>query len=243
MNNYKTRVGIFIAISLLWSFLWFSQRGQLSDFFAQMPSMTVLFFGLVPTLGLFLSGLFLRNKLETDKISLTGGNAAFSGLILLIPIVCLAAIGVSNAYDIQANLFGLLMGVFVLIYAFLEEYGWRGYLQEELTGKMNKWAVYILIGIAWYLWHWFFLRTGNDPKLVMLPLLIAASAGIGEVSKATRSILVCAAFHGIANILILYPVIAKSLSSNQKLIILLVCLAVWIPLVKKMEKSNAQLNH
>jgi len=181
--------------------------------------------------------------LDKKETSIAGINLNYSVIIVSIPILCLTIIGVENIFGIQMNLFGAFIGVFTMIYAFLEEYGWRGYLQEELMPKFNKWIVYAIIGITWYLWHWYFLREGNDAKLFMIPILIAASIGIGEIAKSTKSILICTALHGIVNILLIYSIISNQLSSLQKAIILVICLAIWIPLIRKLEKQNTATNN
>ena len=72
----------------------------------------------------------------------------------------------------------------------------------------------------------------------MLPILIGASIGIGEVSKSTKSLLVCTALHGIVNILIIYRVISTQLSNLEKGLILGICLAIWIPLIKNLVKAG-----
>ena len=238
MDKSTTRIIIFIGIALTWSFAWFSQRHLLNNFINNIQSIAVLFFGLIPTLGLIIGSLLFRQKLEKKEVSITGSNLSYSIVILSIPVICLTIIGVENVFGIQKNFFGVFIGIFTMIYAFFEEYGWRGYLQEELLSKFNKWIVYIIVGIIWYAWHWYFLREGNDAKLIMIPILIAASAGIGEIAKSTKSILICAAVHGIVNILIIYSIISNQLTSYQKLIILAICLAFWIPLIRKLEKQN-----
>lgn len=238
MNNTTKRLTIFIAIALLWSFLWFSQRSQFNEWFEKLPSFTILFLGLIPTLGLLIAGAFLRSRSPSITNSLTGGQLLPAVLIVSIPILCLVGIGVPNSFGVQENVFGLFIGSFTLLYALLEEYGWRGYLQEELIAKYSKWTTYIVVGLIWYLWHWFFLRPGNDPKWIMIPILIGASAGIGEISRMTKSILICAAFHGIANILFIYPIIARQLTGPEKLIVLAVCLLTWIPILRTIKANS-----
>jgi len=243
MNKSPTRIGIFIGIALIWSYVWFNQRHLLNNIIDDSQSIRVLFFGLVPTLGLVIGSLLFRQKLKKKKVSIAGTNLKYSIIILSIPILCLTLIGVENMFGIQTNLFGAFIGIFTMTYAFLEEYGWRGYLQEELLNNFNKWIVYIIIGLIWYTWHWYFLREGNDAKLIMIPILIAASIGIGEIAKMTKSIIVCAAVHGIVNILIIYSIISNQLSSIQKILILVTCLAIWIPLIRKLEKQNIVANN
>ena len=65
----------------------------------------------------------------------------------------------------------------------------------------------------------------------MIPILIISSVGIGEVARITRSILICGALHGLANILFIYSIVSKSLSGLEKGIIFFICIAVWIPLI------------
>lgn len=243
MKKSTTRIVIFIGIALIWSYIWFSQRHLLNNFIGNFQSIAVLFFGLVPTLGLVIGSFVFRKKLEKKEVSIAGTNLKYSIIILSIPILCLTLIGVENVFGIQANLFGAFIGIFTMTYAFLEEYGWRGYLQEELLSKANKWIVYIIVGVIWYTWHWYFLRVGSDPKIIMIPILIAASVGIGEISKLTKSIIICAAVHGIVNILIIYSIISNQLTSLQKVIILAICLAFWIPLIMKLGKQNTTANN
>ncbi len=158
MDKSNTRIGIFIGITLIWSFIWFSQKHLLNNFMGNIPSVAVLFLGLVPALGLFIGSLLLRQRIDKKETSIAGINLSYSVVIISIPILCLTIIGVENNFGIQMNLFGAFIGVFTMIYAFLEEYGWRGYLQEELMPKFNKWIAYAIIGITWYIWHWYFLR-------------------------------------------------------------------------------------
>ena len=242
MDKSNTRIALFFGITLIWSLLWFSQKHLLTNILGDIPSFAVLFLGWVPALGLFIGSLLLRKKLDKKKTSIAGNNLRYSAVIISIPILCLTIIGVKNNFGIQMNLFGAFIGVFTMIYAFLEEYGWRGYLQEELMPKFNKWIAYSITGITWYIWHWYFLREGNDAKFFMIPILIVASIGIGEIAKSTRSILICTALHGIVNILFIYSIISNQLSSAQKAIILVISLAIWIPIIRKLEKQNTAIN-
>jgi len=235
------RIAFFILIGLGWSLLWFSQKHHLDDFRDRIPLVFSFLFSLVPTLGLVASGLFLRTKMEEKKIAVLGSNHQIISAVLLTPVLCLTALGVQNELGVQEHLFGLLMGLFVLLYAFGEEIGWRGYMQEEFFAEKSKWLHFAVIGTGWWLWHWFFLRPGGDPKLIMWPLLILASAGIGEVAIKTRSVLICVALHALGNILFIYPIVANGLSQTEKLITLCICLVVWIPAVLKLSKEVTEI--
>ncbi|MGJ8685690.1 MAG: CPBP family glutamic-type intramembrane protease [Nonlabens sp.] len=74
----------------------------------------------------------------------------------VIPIVILTIIGVENDFTINSRLFGFITIVGTLLYCIMEEYGWRGYLQEELK-TLKSWQNYLFIGFLWFLWHLSFL--------------------------------------------------------------------------------------
>lgn len=230
---------LFLFFSLLWSFLWFQNKEFAYSFVDNIPSLSFYFLGITPAIGLFLSALFLRkNDLDID-IKLGGNSFYKSLLIIATPILVLAIVGVDNTIDLSPNIFGAIIGMLTMTYALFEEFGWRGYLQEKLEKRFNKWVVYLIVGLVWYLWHWYFLRPGNHPKLIMIPILIVGSFGIGEVARSTKSILICAALHGLGNILIIYGVIAHNISTPKKLIVLGTALIVWIPMIKLIEKENS----
>ena len=179
MDKIRIRIGFFVGIALIWSLIWVSQKSLLNNFFETIPQITILLFGLVPTLGLLIGSFILRKKMDNPNNSLTGGKPFYSLIVVSIPILCLSIIGIKNIFGIQENLFGII---------------------------------------------------------------IAASAGIGEISKSTKSILICAAVHGIANILFIYGMISNNLSTPNKITILFACLAVWIPIIIKIERENIATN-
>lgn len=67
----------------------------------------------------------------------------------------LAAAGLSDSAIILIMALQMLMiGPFLgLIIAFGEEYGWRGYLQTELT-RLGRIRGVFLLGVIWGIWHW-----------------------------------------------------------------------------------------
>ena len=238
LNNKTIRIGLFLTISLGWSLIWFSQSYLLKKFFSNIPTLIAILFGLIPTIGLLIGAFIIKRKLPEREMSIIGKNSKMALLVVSVPIVCLTIFGVNNSFNVQPNLFGLLISMFTVIYAFFEEIGWRGYLQEEFKGKNQKWYGYVFVGIIWYLWHWYFLRTGGNPKLIMLPILIAASIGIGEVAEITKSILICGAVHSLANMIIIYPIIANNISLTEKLVVLVFCIIIWVIAIRKIEKNK-----
>ena len=74
----------------------------------------------------------------------------------------------------------------------------------------------------------------------MLPILIGASIGIGEIARTTKAILICGAVHALVNMLIIYSLIAKNITENAKLTTLITCLIIWIPLIIMENRKNSK---
>jgi len=235
MGNRTTRIIIFLIVSLSWSLWWFWTR-PLAHMIHVESSPLIIYLGLIPTLGLVVMSVLLRRYIVDKQISLFGKSTLYSMLIASLAPIGLCIIGVDNDFGMQVNLFGLYIGVGVMIYAFCEEVGWRGYMQEEIFKDQNVWIGYIFIGVMWYLWHWYFIREGGAPAWFMLLLLITGSIGIGEIARNTRSMVVCGVIHGYANIAMMYPLIANGISPTEKYILLGVCILITIVLLKKMER-------
>jgi membrane protease YdiL (CAAX protease family) len=69
----------------------------------------------------------------------------------------------------------VVLGPFVgLILGFGEEYGWRGYLQNELF-QLGRIRAVIVVGVIWGVWHWPLILMGyNYPGHPLLGLLLMA---------------------------------------------------------------------
>lgn len=85
-----------------------------------------------------------------------------------------------------------------LAYSYLEEYGWRGYLQSELI-NLHKIIRISFITILWFIWHLNFDLSIENA--FFLALLFFGSWGIGQIAIKSNSIIVCACFHSIINII------------------------------------------
>ena len=115
--------------------------------------------GLLEGSGIFIAGLlglFLLKKQRKVGVSFFGTSTFKSLLMASIPTVLLIVIGVQNKYGINSHLFGLIATFGSFIYCIMEEYGWRGYLQEEFQ-FLKPLAKFLLIGFIWYAWHLSFL--------------------------------------------------------------------------------------
>jgi membrane protease YdiL (CAAX protease family) len=78
----------------------------------------------------------------------------------IIPIIILTIIGVKNDFELDAHLYGFIAMIGTLLYCIMDEYGWRGYLQEEFK-TLKPWGKYLLIGFIWYLWHLTFITKAS----------------------------------------------------------------------------------
>lgn len=200
--------------------------------------------GILEGSGIFLAGilgLYLLKKQRSIDISFFGTSKVKSILMAIVPSVLLIVIGVKNNYAINIHLYGLIAAVGSFIYCIMEEYGWRGYLQEEF--KFLKQGIkFLFIGIIWYAWHLSFLTEATImDNLFFLGTLIMGSWGIGKVAELTNSILACSCFHLIVNIFMYNPFFNDAFTGLSKLIILIVSLILWIILLIKWKKGDQKL--
>jgi hypothetical protein len=191
--------------------------------------------------GVFIGALiaiYLLRKRRKIEISFWGTSKSKALLMTIIPILLLAIFGVKNDYGLNSHIYGCIAIMGSLIYCIMEEFGWRGYLQEEFKG-IKPIKRYLLIGFIWYLWHLSFL-TGTTlyENLFFLGMLILGSWGIGQVVELTKSVLASACFHLIINIMMFNSLIKNGIDGTQKLIILGVAVILWIFILGKWKKEN-----
>ena len=135
-------------------------------------------------------------------------------------------------------------GIVIVSYGILEEFGWRGYLQDELR-KIKPLYKYLIIGILWYSWHLAFIShdTTMLSQLKFLGVLIFASWGIGQIAEKTHSVLASACFHIIGNIFSFFPLLPTSFGISIGYIILGIALSIWIFVVIIWRKSDLHRLH
>lgn len=227
------------AISNIFRFDIFALKPALK----QLPTWIYLFStGFLEGSGVLIAALtaiWLLRKHRKSEISLFGTSTSKSLIMILIPIIILSVIGVKNEFDLSSHLYGFIAIIATLLYCIMEEYGWRGYLQEELK-FLKPWQKYLLIGSIWYLWHLSFLTKASfADNLFFWAMMIFGSWGIGMVAEATKSILASACFHLIIQIMMFNSLIKNGISGNEKLLILGICVVIWYVIVKKWEKDTA----
>lgn len=157
-------------------------------------------------------------------------------IFVVIPIIGFAIIGVreSEMVLVTSNVYlaGAKLCLYFLIYAILEEIGWRVFLQEQL-GVLNKYLKYAIIGTLWFIWHLNFGLTISN--LIFLLVLVFGSWGIGIVGDKTKSIFAVGAFHALYN---LFSV--DYFEPKRKIIVLSVCAVIWILYVVFYEHSQTR---
>ncbi len=157
--------------------------------------------------------------------------------MIVIPIIPLSVIGVKNDFKMEYHIYAFISAIRAFIYCVMEEYGLRGYLQEKLK-ILKPCKKYLSIGFIWYLWHLIFLKDvsiGNN--LFFLGVLILGNWGIGQVAEFTKSIITSACFHMIIQIMMFNSIIKNGIGSTEKIIILIVSVAIWF-VIKQSEKKK-----
>ncbi len=205
----------------------------------------ILSYTLLNASGVLLGAFLVLPRLRKERkieMSLFGTSKSKSLLMSAIPIVLLTAIGVENTYNMEPHMFAFVAIVTTTLYCIEEEYGWRGYLQEELKG-LKPWKKYALIGLMWYVWHLSFIfDKAIGSNLLFLALLIFGSWGIGKVAKTTHSVLASACFHLIVQIMMLNSFFRDSPNATTKAIVFVVCVGAWFMIFNKWIKIKSTNN-
>lgn len=139
--------------------------------------------GIGPCIGAIVAVLIFKRKFFC---SVVGKSLLRSALCVAVPfIIC---------FFLHRKLSFVLLGF--IFYSFLEEVGWRGYLQGELA-DMKPFLQALVIGLMWLLWH-INLSFGIN-TLIFFAILVFGSWGIGKIAKDTSSLVTCACFHTLYN--------------------------------------------
>lgn len=229
---------IAIIISNIFRFDVFDLKSELEKLPTWIYILTILFLeGSGVFIGALIAIYFLK-KHRKSEITFFGTSKSKSVIMAVIPILMLTIIGVKNKFEIDSHIYGFIAIIGTLLYCIMEEYGWRGYLQEELK-TLKSWQKYLIIGFIWYLWHLTFLTKATvGDNFFFLAMMIFGSWGIGQVAESTKSILACACFHLIIQIMMFNALIKNGIDGTEKLIILGVSVLLWFLIIKKWEKES-----
>lgn len=182
--------------------------------------------------------IVLKTINKKSDITFLGSKKNKSLIMVIIPIVLFTIFGANNAQNLNRHYYGFIVGISLVLYAIFEEYGWRGYMQNELT-NLKPLVKSIIIGSFWYVWHLSFISTDTTlfNELKFLGILIFASWGIGAIAEKTKSVFVSACFHLVGNILTFSPLIANSFDNQTRYLIFGICLFSWIIIVNTWDKK------
>jgi membrane protease YdiL (CAAX protease family) len=240
------RIAIFFIIATLISNIFRFDIFEFKSELEKLPTWvfilsTVLLEGSGVIIGALIIIPFLKKERKTE-ISLFGTSKSKSLIMATIPIIILTIIGVKNDFGMDYHIYGLIAAFGTFLYCIMEEYGWRGYLQEELK-RLKPWKKYLIIGFIWYLWHLTFLTKASvGDNLFFLGMMILGSWGIGQVAESTKSIIASSCFHMIIQIMMFNALIKDGINGTEKIVILGVSVGIWFVIIKKWEKENTIAN-
>lgn len=144
--------------------------------------------GLGPTLGALVVMCFFKKELFC---SIMGASPKRSVFCVLFPILLLLL------FDRTNGLKGALIFLGCVSYAFLEEFGWRGYLMGELANWRRPWRI-LFMTTLWFFWH------VNVPLgingCIFFAILLLSSWGLDQLANDTHSLVLCACIHGVFNL-------------------------------------------
>jgi hypothetical protein len=236
------RIAIFFFIATLISNIFRFDIFEFNLVLEKLPTwIFILTTALLEGSGVIIGALIIipfLKKQRNIEMSLFGTSKSKSLLMAIIPIILLTIIGVKNDFGMNFYIYGFISGIATLLYCVMEEYGWRGYLQEELK-TLKPYQKFLTIGIIWYLWHLTFLTKASfGDNLFFLGMLIFGSWGIGQVAELTKSIIASACFHMIIQIMLFNSLIKNGIDGIVKIIILGVSVVIWFVIMKRWEKQS-----
>lgn len=227
---------IAIVISHLFRFDVFDLKNHLSDI---SPWLSIRIRHILEGSGVFIGaliGIALLKRNRMPAITLLGSLKNKNILMIAIPILVLTIIGVTNDYGLNKHLYGFWAVTTTLLYCIMVEYGWRGYLQEELS-SLKPLTKYALVGILWYIWH-ISLDIPMEDNLLFFIVIICGSWGIGDITDCTKSIIVSACFQLLFQVTMFDSLFINGLTQTQKGIVFGICIFLFILISKKLDKIN-----
>lgn len=233
---------LFYLIAIIFSNLFRFDVFDLDQKLSGIPEIVSIFLRvLLEGLGIFIAGVIGLQELNNrskNEVSILGSLGYLNFIMLVVLFFVTSLIGIENQFGINKHLYAFLAIIVTLIYCFMEEYGWRGYLQNELNGLKSNYK-YLIIGLLWYLWHLSFLNNSSfQDNLIFLGMMIFGSWGIGQVMDTTKSILASSCFHLIFQIMISNSLIKNGISLSMRFIILVICFSLWMLIIKGWESKQ-----
>ncbi len=195
------------------------------------PIVQGLLSGIGPLVGGLVMLLIFKRKINYRLFSV--GKVNTIGLILL-PIVLF-----SVAEYLKAGRFTYTFPIVIstsILYGFFEEFGWRGYLQSELS-DLKPIYKYFIISLLWYPWH---LDFGLDMShFYAYIFVLGGSIGMGYVADKSKSLVLPALFHAFSNLMFSKTIFNDDPYAlfNATTIIVVICMVATIGVMVNAEKK------
>lgn len=169
---------------------------------------------------LLVSWLFYRFSRKKQQITLWGSAPLKSLLFPLVLFSCYTATGISNRHGVNPHLWALIFCGLAFLYNIMEEYAWRGYLQECM-GKVNYVVKSIVSGVLWSAWHLLVFNNFDQYGgfAVFFAFCLVFSFLLTFAVQRTHSIIVAASIHAF--------IIQTNSTALVCLIIFLLLLLCW----------------
>ena len=183
------------------------------------PGLGFLVWGTAPIVATLVMKFVFRDKVSLGFKPAFKGNGrwyALSALVYPITITVVLAVGllmgattISN-FTVPEFVTALIpLAVTYIIFAFIEEVGWRGYLTPKVHSLNDGLLSYILIGVIWASWHFPYLHSlsayTSEGLVTLLPRFIlgtiVSAAVYGEIRIRTGSVWPAVLMHWIGNTL------------------------------------------
>ena len=139
------------------------------------------------------------------------------GVIIAISIVLSTFFGQSleqfSFEDFSFSMGGMSTLLLLVVVAFFEELGWRGYAEDSIAFYCCWWKESVLFGVLWSLWHFplIFIPGTYQYNILQLNPLYAVNFFVSILAlsfittwvyvKNNRSIFTCAIFHFFVNLM------------------------------------------
>jgi hypothetical protein len=240
-NKTVIRITIFYILAIGISNIFRLHLFGYSDFEKQLSEIALIATYPLQAVGIMIGSIIaihLMKKTKSPQYSLFGDSVFLSIALTLIPIILVGIIGFNNAAGINSHIKGLLAVTSTLLYCYFEEFGWRGYLNDELK-NLRRWKRVLLIGFLWWFWHLSFINNQDLlENLIFLILLLGAAWGLGILIEQTKSVLVVSSAHMIINILFLNSAFRQGMLMNSRLIVVGISVILYIILIVLWEKEK-----
>lgn len=249
----------FMLTWIVWGLLAYLTHQEIIGLQDYLGFMLLIIGGSAPTIGAYVAVIYTKEKGSIKEFNArvfkTKINYKYYLYALLVPLL-IGGFGlfigylknpeIFNQYPISSLLILLPAFLGAIIMGGIEEFGWRGIFQEELTKKYNYFVYNIFIGSIWALWHlplFYIVGTSHFENIFIIFWLscIGYSSFLTYLYAKTRSIFISVVFHAMINAV---AIVGLSLSLQENfsyflLSISMIFVGSWLLLNIDKQKKNS----